>query len=52
MTADLFDQMLKRYEVAAARNPQAYRLRVGLFVLLGYAYIALMLLLVLALAGG
>jgi len=52
MTAEQFDRLVKRYEAEAARNPQGYRLRVGLFAALGYGYIALLLLLALALVGG
>lgn len=52
MTTEQFDRLVKRYEREAARNPQWYRFRVGLFVFFGYAYILLLLLLALGVIGG
>ncbi|MCS7209825.1 MAG: M48 family metalloprotease [Fimbriimonadales bacterium] len=51
MTEEQFDRLVKRYEVESARSPAWYRLRVGLFTMLGYAYIALMLLVALSIVG-
>jgi Zn-dependent protease with chaperone function len=41
MTNEQFDEMVKRLEPLAKREPGKYRFRVGLLALLGYAYIVL-----------
>jgi Zn-dependent protease with chaperone function len=43
MTNEKFDEMVKRLEILAKHAPAKYRFRVALLALLGYAYIALVL---------
>jgi len=43
MTNERFDEMVKRLEIMATNEPAKYRLRVALLAVLGYAYIALVL---------
>lgn len=50
-TQDQFDALIRQFEAFSKRNPQGYRLRVGLYAALGYAYIFLMLAGLLALMG-
>lgn len=49
MTNEQFDEMVKRLEILAKNEPAKYRLRVALLALLGYAYIALVLAVLLSL---
>ncbi len=49
MTNEKFDEMVKRLEVLAKNAPAKYRFRVALLALLGYAYIALVLAVLLSL---
>lgn len=49
MTNEQFDEMVKRLETLAKTEPAKYRLRVALLALLGYAYIALVLVVLLSL---
>jgi len=49
MTNEKFDEMVRHLEVMAKTAPAKYRLRVALLALLGYAYIALVLVLLLSL---
>lgn len=42
-TEEQFDALVKRLETIAQQRPGTYKLRVGLLALLGYAYIALVL---------
>ena len=39
LSQDQFDALVARLEVAAARNPGAYRLKLGAFATLGYLYV-------------
>ncbi|WP_299491556.1 M48 family metallopeptidase [Acaryochloris sp. IP29b_bin.137] len=48
---DQFGALIQQFEAFSKRNPQGYRLRVGLYAALGYAYIFLMLAGLLALIG-
>jgi Zn-dependent protease with chaperone function len=43
MTNEKFDEMVKRLEILAKNEPAKYRFRVALLALLGYAYIGLVL---------
>jgi Zn-dependent protease with chaperone function len=43
MTNEKFDEMVKRLEIVAKAAPEKYRFRVALLALLGYAYIGLVL---------
>src|SRR5438093_5043827 len=52
MSRERFDALVARLEGFARAQPRGYRLRVGLLAALGYAYIFLVLLLVLALLAG
>lgn len=52
MTQERFEGMIRRLETYAAKHPGAYRLRVGLLAALGYAYVLLMLALVVGLTLG
>ena len=47
-----FDELVRRLEPEAAAAPRAYQLRVALLALLGYAYIGLVIAVLLALAAG
>lgn len=49
MTNERFDEMVKRLEILAKNDPAKYRLRVALLAVLGYAYIAMVLAVLLAL---
>ncbi|HYG10898.1 MAG TPA: M48 family metalloprotease [Pyrinomonadaceae bacterium] len=49
MTNEQFDEMVKRLEVFAKKEPAKYRFRVALLAVLGYAYIALVLVVLLSL---
>ncbi|HEX9917641.1 MAG TPA: M48 family metalloprotease, partial [Pyrinomonadaceae bacterium] len=49
MTNEQFDEMVKRLEILARNAPAKYRFRVTLLALLGYAYIALILAVLLSL---
>ncbi|MDQ1592291.1 MAG: hypothetical protein QOG71_2918 [Pyrinomonadaceae bacterium] len=49
MTNEKFDEMVKRLEILAKAAPDKYRFRVALLALLGYAYIGLVLALLLGL---
>jgi Zn-dependent protease with chaperone function len=49
MTNEQFDEMVKRLEILAKNEPAKYRFRVGLLALLGYAYIAMVLVVLLSL---
>jgi Zn-dependent protease with chaperone function len=49
MTNERFDEMVQHLEILAKKEPAKYRLRVALLALLGYAYIALVLAVLLSL---
>jgi Zn-dependent protease with chaperone function len=49
MTNEKFDEMVKRLEILAKSAPAKYRFRIALLALLGYAYIALVLALLISL---
>jgi Zn-dependent protease with chaperone function len=51
ITQEQFDALIGKLEVFSQQQPGSYRLRVGLFALLGYAYIFLVLAGLLALVG-
>src|SRR5213592_3003241 len=50
MTQEQYDALVARVEAYAQRHPVAYKIRLGLLALLGYAYIWLILALILGLA--
>lgn len=52
MADEEVDPLVARLEEFAEKNPRAYRTRVGLLAVLGYGYIWMMLVLVLAFIGG
>lgn len=52
LSREQFDSLVTSLEEVARENPKAYRFRVGLLAALGYAYIFLVLLLVLSLVAG
>lgn len=51
MTNEKFDEMVKRLEILAKAAPGKYRFRVALLALLGYAYIGLVLAVLLGILG-
>jgi Zn-dependent protease with chaperone function len=51
LTAEQFDALVKRLETLAQQQPQTYKLRVGALAILGYGYIALILVGLLAAVG-
>lgn len=51
MTTEQYEDMVRKFEAQAARDPKAYRVRVLLFAALGYVYIGTILAVLLALCG-
>jgi Zn-dependent protease with chaperone function len=43
MTTEQYEEMVRTFEAQAERDPKGYRLRVGAFAVLGYAYILIIL---------